>query len=102
MQHGVGVCMIDPYDWVGLVAGTLTTGSYVPQFVKAWRSKSTHDLSIVWLLMLAIGLVVWVAYGFLITSFAVVATNVVLLLLVVALILLKASYEGMDGFRKRA
>ncbi|HET6321137.1 MAG TPA: PQ-loop domain-containing transporter [Hyphomicrobium sp.] len=30
---------------IGLLAATLTTVAYVPQVVKTWRTRSTHDLS---------------------------------------------------------
>jgi len=33
-------------DLLGLFAGTLTTAAFVPQIVKIWRTRSTHDISL--------------------------------------------------------
>jgi len=32
-------------QWIGLVAGALTTAAFVPQVMRAWRTGSTNDLS---------------------------------------------------------
>ena len=30
---------------VGAVAGMSTTGAFLPQVIRAWRTRSTHDIS---------------------------------------------------------
>ena len=48
----------------GYLAAVCTTAAYVPQTVKAWRSKSTRDVSLGMIVVLVIGLGLWLAYGF--------------------------------------
>jgi MtN3 and saliva related transmembrane protein len=51
---------------IGLTAGLLTTGSQIPQAWKVYKTKSTGDLSSLWIGILFIGTCVWLAYGWII------------------------------------
>src|SRR4051812_45961442 len=61
---------------VGTAAGLCTTGSFVPQVVKAWREGDRRALSLRMYLVLAAGFVLWLGYGVLIGSWPVIAFNV--------------------------
>lgn len=74
---------------VGLAAGCCTTLAFVPQVVKAWRTRRTRDLSLGMYLLLAAGVALWLAYGLGIGSLAVTLANGVTLVLALALIALK-------------
>ena len=58
---------------LGLLAATLTTGCWLPQLVRSWRTRSVGDISWLYLLALGIGISLWLAYG-------VVARDVVIVL----------------------
>lgn len=60
---------------IGLLAGTLTTGSQVPQALKIWRTGSTGDLSSGWILALLAGTVTWLCYGLLISDAPLILFN---------------------------
>lgn len=55
--------MIETY--IGLGAAVATTAANLPQALKAWRTRSTGDLSLRMLVLLLAGLCAWVAYGYL-------------------------------------
>ncbi|MEW5772685.1 MAG: SemiSWEET transporter [Thermodesulfobacteriota bacterium] len=74
---------------IGLVAGFCTTLAFVPQVVKAWRTRRTRDLSLGMYLVLAAGVALWLAYGLLIGSVSVVAANAATLVLVVVVLKLR-------------
>ena len=78
---------------LGLVAGTLTTLSFLPQLLKAWKSRSTHDISIGMFSLLALGIALWIVYGLITSDVPIVAANVVSLVLVVLIVLLKLRYR---------
>ncbi|MBI3569816.1 MAG: SemiSWEET transporter [Gammaproteobacteria bacterium] len=80
-------------DLLGLVAGTLTTAAFVPQVVKAWRTRSTSDISLGMFVLFNVGLVLWLAYGVIIGSWPVVLTNVVTLVLALTILFLKLRYK---------
>ncbi len=48
---------------MGLIAGLLTTGSFVPQVIRVYKLKSAHDISLLFSLSFVVGTVLWLAYG---------------------------------------
>ena len=68
----------DP-SWIGLAAVTLTTTAFAPQAIKAWRTRSTQDVSLGMFLMLVVGIALWLTYGLLIDDMPLIAANTVTL-----------------------
>jgi len=84
-------------DWIqvlGIVAGICTSASLVPQVVKVWKEKEAEDVSLVMLIVLLTGLVLWVVYGFLRKDIPIIATNIFSVLVNVTLIVLRIKYAG--------
>lgn len=79
--------------FLGFVAGTLTTVSFVPQAHKAWRSKRCDDLSWGMLLVFSGGVLLWLLYGLLLGSTPIIVANAVTLVLLLAIISMKARYR---------
>ncbi len=76
-------------QYVGFLAGALTTAAFVPQVWKSIRTRSVNDLSVAMLLMFNAGVVLWIAYGWTTGSMPVIVANVATLLLNVPLLVLK-------------
>ena len=55
---------MDPLDFTGYAAALCTTGAFVPQVLRVWRTRSTHDISLKMFLVLVTGLILWLVYGF--------------------------------------
>jgi MtN3 and saliva related transmembrane protein len=66
---------------LGLVAGTLTTLAFVPQVIKTWRTRSTHDISLAMFAIFTAGVVAWLAYGILRNDLPVIIANAVTVVL---------------------
>ena len=79
--------------FIGLIAATLTTLSFVPQVVKTWKMKETRDISLPMFVMLAIGIVLWTLYGFIIQDLPVILANCVSFILTVIIIYFKIKYK---------
>ncbi len=79
---------------LGLAAGLLTTIAYLPQVIKTWKSKSAQDLSWSMLIVLCIGIVLWLVYGFSVQDIPVIAANILTLLLVSIILVLKIRYKN--------
>ena len=77
---------------VGLAAATCTTGSFLPQVVKAWRSKSTRDVSAGMFTLLVTGNSLWLLYGSFIGDLPLVLSNIITLGLVGTILGLKLRY----------
>ena len=74
---------------LGTAAGLLTTGSFVPQALKAWREGDTGALSLRMYLVLTAAFVLWLGYGLMIRSWPIIIFNACNLLLSAAILWLK-------------
>jgi MtN3 and saliva related transmembrane protein len=79
---------------LGFIAGALTTISFVPQVVHAFRSKRCDDLSWGMLLTFSGGVVLWLVYGIRLWAMPVIVANAVTLALLVAIMVLKMRYTA--------
>lgn len=78
---------------VGFGAGTLCTLAYLPQALHSFRTKSVRDISLIMLVSLNVGLVLWVAYGFLIRSLPIILPNAITFFLAFPLLIMKMRYR---------
>ena len=79
---------------VGLIAGTITTASFLPQLFRVYRTKCAQDLSWPYLFMFTVGISFWLAYGLMTHDLPVILANSVTLVLIIAIMLLKWKYHG--------
>jgi len=66
-------------EFIGMIAGALTTLAFFPQVFRTLRTKSTADLSASWLIMMTAGVVLWVIYGSYLGSMPIMAANIITL-----------------------
>lgn len=78
---------------IGIVAGFCTTASFVPQVLHTWRTKSVEDISLRMYLLLCGGVALWLVYGFLVNSLAVILANAVTLILAAAVLIMKLRFR---------
>ena len=78
---------------IGYMAGTLTTISFLPQVIRSWRTRSTHDISFVMLTLFGLGMLLWAVYGFWLGSLPIILANTITLALVVVLVAMKVRYK---------
>lgn len=82
-------------ELVGLLAGLMTTLSFVPQVVRTLRTRLAGDLSLGMLVIFNLGVVFWLAYGVLLGAAPIIATNAVTLCLAGFLLVWKlAEHRG--------
>ncbi|MCP4646220.1 MAG: hypothetical protein GY852_00605 [bacterium] len=77
---------------VGMAAAVLTTVSLLPQLLKAWKTKSTKDISLKMFLIFTVGVVAWLAYGLLLDSLPIIVANVFTLALALGILYCKFKY----------
>ena len=80
-------------EFVGALAGTLTTIAFIPQVVKTWRSGSAQDISLFMFLLFSTGVALWLVYGIAIGSVPVIAANAITLMLALSILVLKIRYS---------
>jgi MtN3 and saliva related transmembrane protein len=78
---------------IGLIAGTLTTVSFLPQVIRVWKTHSTKDLSLVMFLLFSAGVVMWLIYGIYLGQLPVIIANAVTLVLAIIILTFKFIYK---------
>lgn len=76
-------------ELIGLIAGTLTTFSFLPQVLKVFRERSAAGISGGMYVIFCTGILLWAVYGFLIGSVPVILTNVLTFVLAGTVLVLK-------------
>ena len=80
-------------DILGYLGAALTALNFLPQVLKAWKTKNVDDLSF-WMLVLVISAqIVWLAYGFTLQLVPVIIANSSLLVMALMLLILKLVYR---------
>ena len=78
---------------LGMIAALLTTLAFVPQVLRIYLTKSANDVSFLMFSIFSMGVLLWLVYGLLIGSAALIAANLATLALCVIVILLKLRYQ---------
>lgn len=80
-------------ELIGIAAGICTAISLLPQLIKIIREKEARNISLFYLVILLAGLSLWIWYGVLKDDLPIIATNVVSLVLNVAIIVMGIKYK---------
>jgi MtN3 and saliva related transmembrane protein len=62
-------------DFMGYLAAIGTTGAFIPQTMKVFKTKKTEDLSQGTYLLLCAGILLWIVYGVLVNAFPIIIAN---------------------------
>jgi len=85
--------MVASLAYLGYFAGTMTVLSFLPQVLRAWRTRQTRDLSMGMFALLVTASTLWMVYGALSHDWPVVATNAGMVALNGALVAAKLRYK---------
>ena len=80
-------------ETLGLLAGTLTTASFVPQVWRIWHTRSARDLSWGMASVFTMGTFLWLCYGFMVGSMSIIVANAITFLLSVAICAMKLRFD---------
>ena len=78
---------------IGLFAASLTTFAFLPQSIKALKTKHTKDLSLITIIMADTGVIAWLIYGLLKNDIPIIAANSVSFLVMSLVLVLKLKYK---------
>jgi MtN3 and saliva related transmembrane protein len=79
-------------EWLGGIAATLTTVSFVPQAVRALRTRDTRGISLLMYAVFTVGIAFWLAYGWMLQAWPIVIANAITLVLSGAILALKLRF----------
>ena len=88
-------------DWLptilGTVAGLLSTASFAPQVLKAWRERDTAAISKRMYMVTVTAFVLWSIYGFLLGSVPLIVFNLLSLAMSATILVLKIRNDRRDA-----
>ncbi len=90
---------MNPIDWFGYLAASLTTLSFVPQ---AWHTFRTRDVSGISLGMygaFTLGVLCWLVYGVMLGAWPVIVANFITLALTACILVMKLVLGRAPGPR---
>ncbi len=67
-NFSVKVDHMNHVEIIGFAAGILGSISLIPQLIKSWKTKSTKDLSLLWVTINLLGQALWISYGVVVYS----------------------------------
>ena len=85
------------HDLVGSIAATCTTVAFFPQVLHLWRTRDARAISLPMYLIFTTGVVFWLAYGLMITSWPIIIANIVTLAMTLSVIGMKLRFKNPDS-----
>jgi MtN3 and saliva related transmembrane protein len=80
-------------DWIGALAATLTTASFVPQVLHTLRTKDVSGISLSMYSAFTLGVALWLVYGLLLGAWPIVIANAITVSLATCILLMKLRYR---------
>lgn len=87
-------------EYLGLVAGLLTTFSTIPQIIRIYKLKSAHEISFLFNTSLLLGITIWLIYGIVLGLVSLIIWNSIGVLLNVWLLFAKLRYGRGKSIRR--
>ena len=81
-------------DIIGFLAAFTSTISLIPQVIQMLQTRSVKDVSIWMIINFLLTSILWILYGFMITSWSVWLTNIFMLIFAIIMIYLKVKYKN--------
>ncbi|MGQ0710979.1 MAG: SemiSWEET family sugar transporter [Rhodoferax sp.] len=88
---------MDLIDIVGTVGAVLTTASFVPQALHTFRTKNVSGISLGMYASFTVGVACWLAYGWMLDEWPIVAANAITLALALAILAMKLRYQAQPA-----
>ncbi len=76
-------------DLIGFSAAVLTTGSFIPQVLRSYRTRDVSGISLGMYVMFALGVALWLGYGVVTRAWPVIIANGITLVLALSILRLK-------------
>ena len=86
--------------YVGVLAGSCTTLAFIPQVYDIYKTKDTHSLSLLTIIIFTLGQVLWSTYGYLKKDNSVFYFAIFTLILYLYILYAKLTYNKVHDKKK--
>jgi MtN3 and saliva related transmembrane protein len=80
-------------EYLGYLGGFLTTVCYIPQVIRIFKLKSAKEISLLFTILLLVGVASWFVYGIVLSLVPIVLWNGIGLVIVLLLLYAKLKYN---------
>ncbi len=80
-------------DLLGMAAAALTTGCFLPQVVRLWRTRNAEGISLVTFAAFSLGVALWLAYGLILHAWPIILSNAITLVLALVIVVLTVRFR---------
>jgi len=84
---------MDHITFIGSAAAVCTTMAFLPQVIRVYRTKHTHDLSLPMYVIFCAGVLLWGIYGFLTKSLPIMIANALTFIMSLYILGMKIRYK---------
>ena len=78
---------------LGVAAGVLILSGWVDQIYKGYKSKSLKDISMLLLIFISAGVILWLIYGIIVEDVFIIGTNIAAIILLSIVLTMKKKYD---------
>ena len=82
------------FELLGFLGGALTTLGLIPQFVRLFKLRSAHEISLTFTFLFLAGAICWLVYGISLSLVPVILWNSVSFVLLMLILYAKLKYGG--------
>ena len=83
--------------WIGTIAGIFVLLSFIPQIMKAYKTKKMVDVSSYLMILIATGMFLWVVYGAIRSDPVIIGTNDTGFALNITLLIMKIKFDKLQS-----
>jgi MtN3 and saliva related transmembrane protein len=76
-------------DWLGYLAASLTTASFLPQAWLTFRTRNVSGISLSMYAVFTLGVLLWLVYGLMLKAWPLIVANTITLVLAAGILLMK-------------
>jgi len=80
---------LSPTDWLGYLAASFTTASFVPQAWLTFRTRNVSGISLGMYASFTLGIALWLAYGVMLDEWPIIVANTITLVLASSILAMK-------------
>lgn len=81
-------------DWIGYIAATLTTASFVPQAWLTFKTRNVSGISLGMYSAFTLGVLLWLVYGLFLGAWPIVVANAITLVLAISILMMKLLFAA--------
>ena len=78
---------------LGFIAAIGTTGAFIPQAYKVYKTKKTEDLSLGTFILFSTGVLLWSIYGLVVGSLSIFLANSLTFLMALYILIMKIKHK---------